>query len=225
MKILDPLDDKNIEIEYYAYDKYDNDKDHILKSMQSRGIDTENYINEESFLAKKNYGNLCIISNVLHEISPKDWESVFATDGIIGNFLSENGYLLIVEDYHLPVGETAHDYGFILPDSDQLKILFSINSESPSDFVTSDANHAVGYSIEGRLKAHLIHRKFLDNVNDSTIKKCIEAVKNDALKNIKETRKNKGQKDYKEGIRHAFWTMQFANCSLFLDSPTEKNEP
>ncbi len=224
MKILDPLDDRNIDIEYYAYDKYDNDKDHILKSMKSRGINTKNYIYEESFLDKRNFGNLCIMSNVLHEISPDDWGDIFAVDGIIGKFLSKDGYLLIVEDYHLPTGETAHNYGFILPDADQLKILFRINSESPSDFVTSDANHAVGYSIEGRLKAHLIHRKFLDNVNDSTIRKCIEAVKDDALKNIMKTRKHKEQKDYKKGIRHAFWTMQFANCSLFLEPFKEENK-
>jgi len=66
--------------------------------------------------------DLCLISNVLHEIEPTEWKSIFQ---VIQNSLKNNGVVLIMEDKFLSRGELAHSFGYIVLFEEELKILFN----------------------------------------------------------------------------------------------------
>ncbi|MGT2505736.1 hypothetical protein [Cupriavidus basilensis] len=73
---------------------------------------------------------------------------------MINRALSDNGFLLIVEDQRIPVGEKAHKNGFLVLDTAHLRTLFSIKEADVAAglFTFHDARG------DGRLKAHLINR-------------------------------------------------------------------
>ncbi|UZW58538.1 class I SAM-dependent methyltransferase [Lysobacter enzymogenes] len=93
-----------------------------------------------------------ILCNALHEISPEAWSELFGEQGEVVNVLSENGHLLIVEDYVLAVGERAHRFGFLLLDKKELAVLFDAEA---NEIIT--INHQKE-EYRDRLKIHVIPR-------------------------------------------------------------------
>lgn len=203
-------------VDYYAFDAYPNDRDTCLRVIGTHFPDSSprHFTSREDFFSHKNDGciDIVVMCNVLHEIPPKDWLDIFSDQSLVTRALNKNGYLLLVEDQRIPVGELAHEHGFIVLDTSHLRMLFSVGEQDHHNglFVCNDARG------DGRLKAHLISKRLLSNITSESRRKSIEALKSTAKNEIRNLR-NGGMARYADGLLHAFWTQQFANTSLYLD--------
>lgn len=200
----------NERIDYVALDKCDDNKaeceGQIVKaygSCDSRWCNNYHSLisahNKESF-------HIVIMCNVLHEISPDNWSKLFGPCGEVTELLDDDGYLLIVEDQRIPVGEHAHSYGFIVLDTGPLKDLFDIKGVDGN--VVSDTQR------DGRLKAHLIPNEYLKRYTEDTKKKALNSHRKHAKDEIKSIRESVNADNAK---RFAFWIHQYANVSLAID--------
>lgn len=210
------LDDNNQEkliekIEYIAYDKFANDREHCESALIKAYSSCEKkYFNDFSALLSvydKSSFDVVIMCNVLHEIDPKDWLKLFQNGGTISSLLGDDGMLLLVEDHRIPVGEKAYQKGFLVLDTPQLKELFKI-SENETDFKFTDKNG------DGRLKAHQIPKRCLTQIDEKSRLLAITSMSVTAREKILEIRDM--EKNYQNGKLHGFWTQQFANAQLNL---------
>ncbi len=196
---------------YYAYDSYSKD------SEVCNSLICEYYGNGKSryFSTVKEYYesepdgtiDVVVLCNVLHEIHPREWLELFSTDSLIMRSLSEHGYLLIVEDQSIPVGERAHEHGFFVLNTDQIKKLFDVGNEDLGSFLISQKR-------DGRLKAHLIGKNVVKKINKDTRRNAMRALRTEAISELKRIRM-KEDYSYKAGLQHAFWTQQLANTVLY----------
>ncbi len=214
------LDETNQEkliesIEYIAYDKFPNDKEHCESALiKAYGNCEKRYFNDFNNLLSvydKGSFDVIIMCNVLHEIDPKDWLKLFQNEGIISSLLSENGMLLLVEDQQIPIGEKAYQKGFLVLDTPQLKDLFKI-SEKETNFTFTDKKG------DGRLKAHQIPKRCLIQIDEASRLYAIKSMSVTAREKILEIRGE--EKNYQNGKLHGFWTQQFANAQLNLTELT-----
>jgi predicted ATPase len=196
-------------IDYIAYDKNHNDKDEcqaILK--QAYGTSEKRYYNDfTSLFSDKDEESfdVVIMCNVFHEINPKDWLRLFISGGEISRCLTPKGYLLLVEDYQMPMGEKAYQNGFLVLNTPELKKLFKI-TEKDADFEFGDEGSG------GRLKYHLIPKRLLLNINETSRHEAIELLSKLAGDKILEIRNREAS--YKNGNEHGFWIQQYANAQL-----------
>lgn len=199
-------------IDYIAFDKFPDDKEHCEAAVtKAYGSCEKRYFNDLHKLLTaydKSSFDVVIMCNVLHEIDPKDWLILFRSDGQISSLLSDSGFLLLVEDQQIPVGEKAYQKGFLVLDTPQLKDLFKI-SEADSDFIMKDARD------DGRLKSHLIPKRCLVQIDDASRKAALKSLSGLAKDRILEIRSK--EKNYQNGKLHGFWTQQFANAQLNID--------
>ncbi len=198
-------------IDYVAYDEYSNDKPQCEESLaKAYGNSNKRYYNNFTNLFSdydKESFDIVIMCNVLHEIDPKDWLTLFQPNGTISKCLKENGVLLLVEDHQIPIGEKAYQKGFLVLDTPQLKDLFKI-TETDNDFEFSDLRG------DGRLKAHKIPRRLLNQIDETSRIEAIKSMSDTARNEILRVRG--AEKNYKNGTLHGFWTQQFANAQLNL---------
>ncbi len=210
---LDETDKVNLVgiIDYIAFDEYRDEtftcESSLIKAYGSAKDRYFNDLNTMFSVYDKESFDVVILCNVLHEIDPKDWLTLFQSEGRISSCLKENGKLLLVEDQQIPVGEKAHQKGFIVLDTPQLKELFQI-TEADTDFRFSD------YRNDGRLKAHLIPKRLLTKISPHSRVKALESLSRFAKERISNVRKDKVT--YKNGKLHGFWTQQFANSQLVI---------
>lgn len=204
-------------IDYIAYDKFPNDKEHCESALiKAYGNCEKKYFNNFTNLLSvydKGSFDVVIMCNVLHEIDPKDWLKLFQNEGLISSLLSDNGMLLLVEDHQIPIGEKAYQKGFLVLDTPQLKDLFKI-SEKETDFTFSDKRG------DGRLKAHQIPKRCLIQIDEGSRLSAIKSMSVTARERILEIRDD--TKNYQNGKLHGFWTQQFANAQLNLTELTIK---
>lgn len=170
-------------------------------------VSDDRWVNSyDELLTKRNKGSfhLVVLCNVMHEIPPKIWGTLFGPAGQITELLKEEGYLLIVEDQRIPVGENAHQHGFIVLDTGSLKDLLAVQGADPS--VLEDSQR------EGRLKAHLISKQQLSKVTRETIKKALESHGSHSRREIDRLRSVTPA----DGRLFAFWLVQYANADMAL---------
>ncbi|PUE32368.1 hypothetical protein B9Z35_02160 [Limnohabitans sp. Jir61] len=201
-------------ISYFAFDVYADDKNECLKTISESYQDSESrYFNDDNeFFSSKDEKSIDVVvmCNVLHEIPPQKWLPIFSIDGLISRALKDDGYLLIVEDQRIPVGEKAHDYGFLVLDTSQIKTLFCITeAEMKSDLFCVDDRRG-----DGRLKAHLISKSLLNRITSDSRKAALTQLCQSAKQNIQKLMVS--EPSYANGQIYAFWLQQFANSSLFL---------
>ncbi|MFZ6642341.1 AAA family ATPase [Undibacterium sp. TC4M20W] len=209
-------------LDYHAFDSYDDDKERCMNELTSfySGEDVQNrYFNELSKIsAKLDAGSfdLVVMCNVLHEIDPDDWIRELGKDSHVAKLLKDDGYLLIVEDYLIPVGETAHRYGFLLLDEAELKKLFGVKEKDCSEnrFLTLDAYESKPEK-SGRLKAHLISAALVRQITSESRLETIKGVKYTAQEKI-ESIKKKSPASFNDGQRYALFTQLYANASIWL---------
>lgn len=212
---LELIDDTTIinKINYVAFDEYDKDKESCINNINKvYGNVTRRYYNStDDILSEhdKNSFHVIIMCNVLHEIDPNKWLSLFKKNGIINKLIHKDGFLLIVEDNHIPTGEKAYQKGFLVLDTVQLKELFKITSED-NQFNSSD------FDGNGRLKAHTIPSNCLLRIDNTSKKNALISISEKAKSEILKIRSS-DTKDYKTGKLHGFWVQQFANAQLSLD--------
>jgi predicted ATPase len=198
-------------LDYVAFDENSNHKAECIKAIAKAYEDSEGrYFNEKKELIVKRgreFAHIVVMCNVLHEIPARDWLDVFGKDGLILSALRKDGYLLIVEDQQLSVGERAHSNGFTVLDEMELMDLFR----------TSPSDHVICSSVggKGRLKAHLIPRRCIARITASSRIKCLETLSSNAQDSIRNLRERE-KPSYRDGHRLAFWMQQYANAELSL---------
>jgi ABC-type cobalamin/Fe3+-siderophores transport system ATPase subunit len=210
---LDVEVQKNLssKLDYIAYDKYSEDKLFCEASLEKvYGSSDKRYFNSIddilSVYSKKTF-QVVIMCNVFHEIDPKDWLELFQEKGTITELLADNGVLLLVEDYQIPIGEKPYQNGFVVLDTVQLKDLFKI-TESDTSFLCSDARG------DGRLKSHIIPSNCLKRIETDSRKAALESLAKSSKEKIKEVRSK--EKSYANGRQHGFYVQQLANATLSL---------
>jgi energy-coupling factor transporter ATP-binding protein EcfA2 len=160
----------------------------------------------------------CIVMcNVLHEISPDDWISLFAIDGPMMSSLAPDGYMLFVEDYGIPVGERAHRYGFLLLDEEELTFLFDIRESDRQEkaFVRVSSSQR---KYQDRLVAHLVSKHCATRVTAATrrvaIKRLSERTRGQVATYLDAS---PGTTDGAAGRNYARNAQLFANASIWLN--------
>jgi ABC-type cobalamin/Fe3+-siderophores transport system ATPase subunit len=200
------------QVEYYAFDKYPENKDECIYAISQIYPNPEKrYFQNENELRSNHdeYSfDIVIMCNVLHEIDPLDWLKIFGPHGFITKTLKDTGILLLVEDHQLPYGEKAYQNGFIVLDTPQLKKLLCISSED-TNFSFDD------FRDDGRLKAHRIPQPYLVNATSETRKDALKDLIDSAKREIIALRQSES-KNYRNGRLSGFWIHQLCNAELAL---------
>ncbi|MGP1675773.1 MAG: hypothetical protein ACTS6J_01275 [Burkholderiales bacterium] len=181
------------------HSSYDDDKKRLFSSRE----DFFSTIDERSV-------DTVVMCNVLHEISPADWLSIFSPESLILRSLKDTGHVLIVEDERIPTGEKAHDFGFLVFSTPHLKSLFAVKEED-----VRDRRFLVSSKRDGRLRGHLISKELLKRITSESRQKAIAELRATALDKMKTLRNS--EPNYLTGQEYGFWTQQFANAALFLE--------
>lgn len=165
----------------------------------------------------KKFADVAIVCNVLHEVHPDDWLREFGGGSALSELLKDDGYILFIEDYALPVGERAHEFGFLLLDQDQLIELFCI---APDDVASKrfTRNDHPNPRYQGRLIAHLVSARCLGRVTEQTKRRAIQSLQEQSLNRLKEllARCDEVSNGGVNGRECALVTQLAANASLWV---------
>lgn len=206
-------------IDYHAYEPFPDDRAICEGVLATYYPDSQNryFSTPDQLFEKKDEGSfaLVVLCNVFHEIPPELWIETIGRYGVVSRALSDNGFVLIVEDQRIPVGEKAHKNGFLVLDSAHLKALFDIREVDVANalFVSHDAR------ADGRLKAHLVGKSLLSRITGKSVNKAIGLLRETSRREIRSLREK--VPSYANGQLNGFWTQQFANASLYLSSEQE----
>lgn len=199
-------------LDFYGYDIFDTHKDICNKAFVNIYGSCENrYFNESKDLMAKHDEStfdFIVMCNVFHEIEPKDWLNLFNSITSLFKLLKVDGYLLIIEDQFLAVGEKAHSKGFLVFDELEFKKLFKITS--------TDKYLSTDYRKDGRLKSHHIPKNCITRIDTTSKKEALEILLQNSKDEIKSLRKVTDP-TFKTGKSHGFWSQQLANASLALE--------
>ncbi|OYU29072.1 MAG: hypothetical protein CFE41_03570 [Burkholderiales bacterium PBB2] len=163
--------------DYIAYDIGEQDRKDCENQIASVYGDAKNrWFKELSTLsARMDVGSFdaVVMCNVLHEVPPEVWAS---TLNDCAKLLKPRGHLLVVEDYGIPVGERAHNYGFLLLDEPELVALFSIKEidRKAGKFIRASS---FDQRYQDRLVAHLIQRECVTRISSETRKSAIKTLR------------------------------------------------
>lgn len=202
-------------INYFAFENSKVNKADCVAMIAEHFEDAEAryFDSPDGFFASKDDGAFDVVTmcNVLHEIHPNKWLPLFSSGEMILRALKDDGFLLLVEDQRIPTGEKAHEYGFLVLDTAQLKTLFKITEADIRDglFVQDD------YRSDGRLKAHLISKQLLARICAESRTQAIDQLLKASLSKIEQLRKEDAT--YANGQMHGFWTQQLANAYMYLN--------
>ncbi|SDF74827.1 AAA family ATPase [Phytopseudomonas seleniipraecipitans] len=199
--------------DYYAYEPFQNDGACLRVIEKFYENPKKRFFSDvDSFFTEMDDSSVDIVvmCNVLHEISPRKWIEIFSEGSLMMRALNDSGYLLLVEDQRLPTGENAHEYGFVLLDTPQLKTLFDVGSDD-----VKEGRFLVDSQRDGRLKAHLISKKLLSRVTFDSRRSAIEQLAKSAKIKLGELKSAGGT--YQNGMLYGFWVHQFANSSMCLE--------
>lgn len=151
--------------------------------------------------------DIIVMCNVLHEIEPKHWIEIFKSSSAINYALSDDGYLLLVEDNAIPTGEKPNKDGFFVLGKSELKMLFEI--------IESDKICSISYKDENRLYAHLIPKQYLGNISEETVHNALSTLKENVKEKIRKIRRDSDCLTYKIAKESAFLIQQLANIILY----------
>lgn len=217
LKDADPEASTNYD--YLAYDVDDRDNERCKNQIQCvyKSSADRFFTNLGDLTGAYPDGvDIVVMCNVLHELSPSKWPAIFGSESQLYDLLKDDGYLLVVEDHRMPVGEHAHEYGFLVLDSAQLNKLFRITEADKKEdlYFVNDAR-AADTRRKGRLKAHLIKKQLLSRMTEETRKEAIHALYRQAADEMHKLRMSQARTSA-EGVLYAFWMSQFANSALWM---------
>ncbi|WP_087750427.1 AAA family ATPase [Paraburkholderia caledonica] len=155
-------------VDYFAFDLFDDDRVVCEQVIQRHFPDggRRYFGSREQFFEHKEDQSISVVvmCNVLHEIPPHAWLELFSPQSLVYRSLKDDGYLLLVEDQRIPVGEKAHQHGFLVLDTSHLRTLFAVTEHdtAANRFCVDDARN------DGRLKAHLIAKSLLARITGET---------------------------------------------------------
>lgn len=160
--------------------------------------------------------DVVVLSNVLHEIELKYWRAEVFGDSSLYAMFAQDGVVLVVEDTELPIGELAHEFGYLILDSQALAALFGIDDIAGSNgqFASyhADRHHQ-------RLQATVIAQQLLKQVSDSSIMAALILQKRLVMERLRTLRvvDPAARLSYMEGRKHAFLAHHLTNLTLALE--------
>jgi energy-coupling factor transporter ATP-binding protein EcfA2/SAM-dependent methyltransferase len=209
-------------IDYLAYEKWGDEAEHCQKRCE------ELYGTEEKPRAFKSldalqgahgekFADIVIVCNVLHEVRPAEWLDEFGASSALARLLKDDGHVLFVEDYAIPVGERAHEHGFLLLDEPELRLLFEI---SESDFAHGSFHRSdhVDQNYRGRLIAHVVSARCLARLSENSRWKAIRSLHDRSLSRLQNLLEHKHDITTANalGRESALVTQLVANSALWL---------
>lgn len=209
-------------VDYIAFDIKGNSNSVCKKEIDAvYGVHSaeERFFTDVSDVIERwGHVDIAVMCNVLHEIPPDKWLQELGPDSRLMELLKSNGYLLIVEDQRIPVGENAHDYGFLVLNTLQFQKLFNFSGGvSESQYKKYDADQGIDGKA-GRLLAHRFVKDLVSNFNPANQQAAIRDLYKTAAKEMTELRQKakQGKPSFQDGQLHAFWMTQYANAALWL---------
>lgn len=166
--------------------------------------------------------DVAVVCNVLHEVHPAQWQGEFGDGSDLFELLRDDGFVLFVEDYALPVGERAHEYGFLLLDEEQLIALFDITEADVASKRFSRSAHP-RENYHARLIAHLVSKDCLKRLTTRTTWNAIRSLRDQSLTKLKALLSQGGAPALQSahGRESALVTQLAANSSLWLQDNQE----
>jgi ABC-type cobalamin/Fe3+-siderophores transport system ATPase subunit/SAM-dependent methyltransferase len=211
-------------VDYIAFDIEGNSNAACKREIESvYGIDNieKRFFTDVSKVIELwGHVDIAIMCNVLHEIPPEDWLKEIGPESRLMELIHSDGFLLIVEDQRIPVGENAHDYGFLVLNTLQFQKLFGFScDESESSYKKYDADQG-GDGKAGRLLAHRFAKNLVMQFNTTRQKDAITDLYKTAAQEMTTLRRQAKQKkpSFQDGQLHAFWMTQYANAALWLSA-------
>jgi len=200
--------------DYIAFDSSTADEAHCREAIERNfGSSEGRFFNDvEQIISTlgEGWADCVVMTNVLHEIPVENWLRIFSVAGLLARILKPDGYLLIVEDQRIPVGEMAHQNGFLLMNTNELVKFFEVTGDDKSQGL-----FRAGSERAGRLTAHLVSRRLFGRVSTESRRQAIQAIRNVAIDRVIELRD--APKSYGNGLLHGLWTQQLANATLALE--------
>lgn len=206
-------------IDYFAFDKFRSDRDECLHAIARLHGDAEDRLihSMTDLTAKCDHHSfdLVVMCNVLHEVPPTQWTDLFGPGGSVTAKVKSSGFLLLVETQQLPYGECAHEFGFLVLDTAELKRLFAVAETTPG-FRVADSLR------DGWLKAHLIPQSCFTHLTRTTCDAALDQLCRTARERIADLRQDiqkcrlNNKSTYLQGRKLAFWVHQYANAALAL---------
>lgn len=202
-------EDFTSDIDYRAFDPSEEYREHRLSTIRDlygSESTTRDFQRMDALHADLDgQVDLVVLCNVLHEIPPGRWIALFSD---LSRLLTSEGALLVVEDHHIPTGERAHEFGFLILDDPQLKALLGWKSDDPPITTVADAR--------GRLKAHLVPASLLERVSSATRAAALRSLKDRATEELRSLY-GSSDKSFAAGQRQALWSQLLANATIALD--------
>lgn len=201
--------------DYIAFDPSPGDKADCVKQIElSYGSSTDRLFDSLDVLAARlNKGSFdaVVMCNVLHEVDPADWVEMAKS---CASLLKDSGSLVLVEDYGIPVGERAHNYGFLLLDEPELVELFAIQEQDRAAGRFSRASSPeVRY--KDRLVIHVVAKECVGRLTASTRKSAIEKLHERMSRHVREWLRNPTTKS-SSGRDYARSAQLMANSELWM---------
>lgn len=192
----------------------------IEKSYGTDGVKKRFFTDISKVMEYWSNVDIIVMCNVLHEISPDEWQTEIGPSSQIMELLKPNGFLLIIEDQRIPVGENAHNYGFLVFDTVQFQKLFDFTAEATEDLYKKyDAYQDIDGKA-GRILAHRFAKDLVSRFSANNQKNAIISLYQTAARRMKEIRLKAKEENptFQDGQLHGFWMTQLANTSLWLST-------
>lgn len=193
----------------YDYMAFDIDPKEELKSILAQVFkDRKIYTPTVPFDFDDQSVDVAVFCNVIHEIEPNQWLSCFGKPSPLASKMNAEGFLVIIEDLQMPVGEKAHQHGFIVLDKTSIQVLFGAKEGQVKEFEGDPKN-------PGRLMAFLVPASLVTNVTHETRTRALEKLKENYSNKAKEL-KNRTDFTFKDGRLLSLYTQMFANICFAL---------
>jgi ABC-type cobalamin/Fe3+-siderophores transport system ATPase subunit/SAM-dependent methyltransferase len=197
-------------ISYFLYDpdpSFSVARTEAAKRLEDLGAESAVIDELGTVLVKHNRVDLVVLCNVLHEIPPAAWITLFKA---LDRVLVEDGQIAIIEDQEPSVGELPHDKGFVLLDANEVAQLFG-GKETNVRNVSPGANVA-----KGRISIFCIDRKNLSEATPDTVKQALRDLEFRAKGRVDAFRANK-HPEQRDGRRHALYMLLAYNAIRCLE--------
>ena len=209
-------------IDYVGYERWGDEADHCQKRCEDLYETDEKRRAFKSLDAVREargekFADIAIVCNVLHEVRPDEWLDEFGAGSALARLVKDDGHILFVEDYAIPVGERAHEHGFLLLDEPELRLLFDI-TEDDIALGRFNRNDHSNPAYRGRLIAHAISARCLARLSWKTRWRAIRSLHDRSLNRLQKLLEEKH--DLKTanalGRESALVTQLIANSALWL---------
>ena len=146
--------------------------------------------------------------NVLHEIHIKFWTK---TLNKLKKSLNKDGFVAIIEDTELPIGELPNEHGFLILGKEELNILLG----NGISFIDSNIER-----YKNRIICGIIQKNEMNSITKNVLIKTLEIFKTNSLKSIIEYR-NISEPELSLGRLYALKANLYMNSELASKFLTE----